>query len=135
MQETPQRRYYEKHKEKYNEYGRNYYHRNVEKCALRAKEWRENNKDYRRTKQREDKRQRKLEAIEYKGGKCERCGYNKCIQALDFHHINPKEKDFTISGGTKSFESLKSELDKCILVCKNCHSEIHAGIYPLTDTE
>ncbi len=77
----------------------------------------------------------KEKCVKYKGGKCERCGYNKCIQALDFHHINPKEKDFTISGGTKSFESLKSELDKCILVCKNCHSEIHADIYPLTDTE
>ena len=57
---------------------------------------------------------------------------------MDFHHINPQEKDFQISGGTKSFESLKSELDKCILVCRNCHSEIHAGlhtdIFPRTDT-
>ena len=69
----------------------------------------------------------KIKMVEYKGGKCEICGYNKCIEALEFHHTNPKEKDFNISGGTKSFNSLKSELDKCILVCANCHREIHNG--------
>lgn len=76
-------------------------------------------------------------AVEYKGGKCCLCGYKKCIKALDFHHVNPKEKDFPISGGTRSFENLKPELDKCILVCRNCHSEIHAylhtDIYPHPD--
>lgn len=70
----------------------------------------------------------KQESINYKGGKCQICGYNKCNSALDFHHLNPKEKDYQISGGTKSFDSLKSELDKCVLVCKNCHSEIHEGL-------
>lgn len=73
----------------------------------------------------------KMKMVEYKGGKCEICGYNKCIEALEFHHINPKEKDFSISGGTKSFNSLKSELDKCVLVCANCHREIHSGITEL----
>ena len=43
----------------------------------------------------------KLKLVEYKGGECERCGYNKCIDSLEFHHIDPNEKDFTISG--KSF--------------------------------
>lgn len=66
--------------------------------------------------------------VQYKGGKCQICGYNRCISALDFHHLNPEEKDFHISGGTKSFEKLKTEVDKCILVCSNCHREIHAGI-------
>ena len=74
-------------------------------------------------------RRRKLKdmAIKYKGGKCEKCGYNKCNGALDFHHLNPLEKDFSISstGTTKSFERIKKELDKCILVCANCHREIH----------
>lgn len=70
----------------------------------------------------------KLKAIEYKGGKCQICRYNKSIRALTFHHINPEEKSFGISGGTKSFEKLKPELDKCILVCQNCHAEIHDGI-------
>lgn len=74
-------------------------------------------------------RRRKLKdmAIEYKGGKCEKCGYNKCNGALEFHHLNPEEKDFSISssGTTKSFERIKIEIDKCILVCANCHREIH----------
>ncbi len=66
-------------------------------------------------------------AVEYKGGECQNCGYNKCISALEFHHLNPDEKDFAISrdGNTRSWEKVKKELDKCILVCANCHREIH----------
>lgn len=72
----------------------------------------------------------KLLAIEYKGGKCEICSYNKCQQALEFHHIDPDKKDFGIGekGYTRSIESVKKEVDKCILVCANCHREIHAGL-------
>ena len=70
----------------------------------------------------------KVKLIEYKGGKCEICGYNRCITALEFHHLNPNEKDFSISGRSLSFDRLKNEVDKCILVCSNCHSEIHAGL-------
>lgn len=70
----------------------------------------------------------KEKLIEYKGGKCQLCGYNKCTTALEFHHLNPSQKDFTISGGTKSFEKAKIEADKCILVCANCHREIHSGL-------
>jgi len=81
------------------------------------------------------KRRRKVKemSIEYKGGCCERCGYNKCIGALEFHHINPEEKDFGIAfkGYTRSWEKVKKELDKCILVCSNCHSEIHEEIKKL----
>lgn len=68
----------------------------------------------------------KKDAIDYKGGKCEICGYNKCIEALEFHHIN-NDKDFGISakGYTRSFKKIKEELDKCILVCANCHRELH----------
>ena len=75
----------------------------------------------------ERRRKTKDMAIEYKGGKCEKCGYNKCNGALEFHHLNPEEKDFSIStsGTTKSFERIKKEIDKCILVCANCHREIH----------
>ena len=74
------------------------------------------------------RREVKRKLIEYKGGKCQICGYNRCQEALEFHHLDPSQKDFTISGGTKSFESLKPEVDKCILVCANCHREIHAGL-------
>jgi len=67
----------------------------------------------------------KQKAIEYKGGKCQKCGYNKCAGAMDFHHLDPKAKDFTISGNFGKWENIKNELDKCILLCKNCHSELH----------
>jgi DNA invertase Pin-like site-specific DNA recombinase len=67
----------------------------------------------------------KLKLVEYKGGVCEKCNYNKCINALEFHHLDPSEKDFTISGKSWSFEKLKKEADKCILVCNRCHTEIH----------
>lgn len=72
----------------------------------------------------------KLMAIEYKGGKCEICGYDKCPDALEFHHLNSNEKDFGIAqkGYTRSFELVKKELDKCILVCSNCHREIHYNL-------
>ena len=70
----------------------------------------------------------KKKLVEYKGGKCECCGYNKCIEALEFHHLDPSKKDFTISGTSRSFDTLKIEADKCILVCSNCHKEIHSGV-------
>lgn len=73
----------------------------------------------------------KKRLIEYKGGKCQICGYNKCQDALEFHHLDPSKKDYNVSGGTKSFNTLKSEVDKCILVCANCHREIHSGITKL----
>lgn len=67
-------------------------------------------------------------ALEYKGGQCQRCGYNKCSQALDLHHLNPNEKDFSLSDRNikLDWEVIKKELDKCILICANCHREIHA---------
>lgn len=63
--------------------------------------------------------------VEYKGGECVKCGYNKCISALHFHHKDASEKDFTISGKSWSFEKLKKEVDKCVLLCSNCHTELH----------
>lgn len=70
----------------------------------------------------------KIKLIEYKGGKCEICGYDKCVRAMEFHHLDTEKKDFTISSKSLSFEKLKMEADKCILVCSNCHCEIHDGI-------
>ena len=71
----------------------------------------------------------KEKLVEYKGGKCTKCGYNKCVEVLQFHHTNPKEKDFTISGKSWAFEKLKKETDKCILLCANCHIEEHNNSY------
>lgn len=67
----------------------------------------------------------KQKLVEYKGGECCRCGYKKETKALTFHHLDPKEKDFNISGKSWSFERLKKEVDKCVLLCANCHIEIH----------
>jgi hypothetical protein len=72
----------------------------------------------------------KKQMVEYKGGSCVICGYNNYMGALEFHHLNPKEKDFNLSHMKKySFgEKIKNELDKCILVCSNCHREIHGKV-------
>lgn len=81
------------------------------------------------------KRRKKIKemAIAYKGGKCNICGYDKCNTALDFHHKDEKNKKFGLSvrGLTRSWDKTKNELDKCILVCANCHREIHEGITQL----
>lgn len=63
------------------------------------------------------------------GEKCQCCGYNKCLTALELHHINPKEKEFTISSNTnRGWSTIVEELKKCTLVCANCHREIEAGL-------
>ncbi len=81
------------------------------------------------------KRRRKIKtlAIAYKGGKCQVCSYRKYQGALDLHHRNRDDKEFSIGqhGYTRSWEKVKAELDKCVLVCANCHREIEAGITQL----
>ena len=75
------------------------------------------------------RRSMKLQVIKMLGGKCSRCGYNKCIDALEFHHKNPKEKEFKLgSGNTMSWKEYKNEVSKCILLCSNCHKEIHSSL-------
>jgi hypothetical protein len=74
------------------------------------------------------RRNLKLKAIEYKGGKCNVCGYKKCPAALEFHHPeDDKEFGLAQKGTCRAWEKVKKELDKCDLVCKNCHTEIHCG--------
>lgn len=68
----------------------------------------------------------KLKAIEYKGGKCVDCGYNKSYAALEFHHRNPDEKNMDWGRLRKrSWATIKKELDKCDMICANCHRERH----------
>lgn len=71
----------------------------------------------------------KKEALEYRGKACFKCGYDKCSQAMDFHHMTKSEKEFGF-GNRKGHLTDKdmSELDKCKTVCCMCHREIHAGI-------
>ncbi len=67
----------------------------------------------------------KYKLIDAHGGKCKRCGYKRSKSALQFHHKDPSQKEFTISKKIKSFEVLLQESMKCELVCSNCHAEIH----------
>lgn len=68
----------------------------------------------------------KLKAVLLLGGKCCKCGYCKNLSALDFHHLDPDNKEENISKLTKKkWATIVEELKKCILVCRNCHAEIH----------
>jgi hypothetical protein len=71
----------------------------------------------------------KLAAIAYKGGKCERCGYDKCPWVLEFHHRDQGDKAFTIGASChmKSWRSVVAEIEKCDLLCANCHREEHGS--------
>lgn len=71
---------------------------------------------------------RKYEYILSRGGKCEKCGYDHNLAALEFHHINPEEKEFQIDirkFANANLNQLKQELDKCVILCANCHRETH----------
>jgi transposase len=63
------------------------------------------------------------------GGSCRLCGYDRCIAALEFHHVEPTEKRFSLShrGVARSLERARAEARKCILLCSNCHAEVEAG--------
>lgn len=79
-------------------------------------------------KQRERALVRKLELLAERGNKCEICGYNKNIAALDFHHLNPKNKSIQLDSrhlSNTSTEKISEEFKKCIVVCANCHRELH----------
>ena len=68
----------------------------------------------------------KAKAVEYLGGKCVDCDLIDDICIYDFHHIDPTKKELAFGQrGGKSFESLKLELDKCVLLCSNCHRKRH----------
>jgi hypothetical protein len=76
------------------------------------------------------RRRLKAKAIDYKGGKCILCGYDRCNAALEFHHLDKTAKSFGLSrkGIIRSWQSIRKELDKCVLICANCHREVEAGV-------
>ncbi len=79
-------------------------------------------------KQKERGLTRKIGLIKKAGGKCSICGYRKNLSALTFHHTDPKSKLFKLdmrSLSNRTFKSVLSEHNKCILVCHNCHTELH----------
>lgn len=70
----------------------------------------------------------KRRAVEYKGGCCQVCGYSRFLGALEFHHTDPSQKDWTVARNHRAWEVLRLELDKCVLLCSNCHREEHGKI-------
>lgn len=79
-----------------------------------------------RLKCHERKMRNKQHAIDYLGGNCCMCGYNKSPAAIDFHHVNPQEKSVTVKQlSACSLEKILREVDKCVLLCSNCHREYH----------
>lgn len=75
-------------------------------------------------------------AITHAGGRCRICGYNRCGEALHFHHIDPTTKSFAISmacAKTRSWKTVRDEVEKCVLLCGNCHAEVHAGLVQLEE--
>ena len=64
------------------------------------------------------------------GGSCSICGYDRCLSALEAHHVDPRIKDFNISERLARLELIECELEKCVLLCSNCHREVHDGLHP-----
>ncbi len=130
--------YYEKNKEKILEYRKDYWTKKKltiteeerQKHRIASKKWRETNYIKYKYKFVAAAKKRillnKQILVDYKGGKCEICGYKKCLGALHFHHRNTKTKEYTISAKLAcSIKILKKEVDKCDLICSNCHAELH----------
>lgn len=82
----------------------------------------------------QQRRSKVLEQLKTESGaKCNECGYSVCLAALEFHHRNPAEKNFQLSSGnTRSLAKMREESKKCVLLCANCHREVHAGIRSLS---
>lgn len=109
--EMGEEKWAEYQKQRVNNKANNYKNKNAEKVV----NWR---------------RRVKIKLIDYLGGKCKICGYDKLVpSAYDFHHRDPSIKEFGISGKTVNFEKLKKEADKCDLLCCRCHQEIHEKEY------
>lgn len=118
------RKYYEKNKEKMLERNKDYYNVNREEIRKRAKIFYKNNtgKVFIQVKKYHNKIVQYVDNYKLSKG-CSVCKYNKCASALEFHHNGDKE--FSISKFYGNIEKLKIEMDKCIILCANCHRELH----------
>ena len=127
------KQYHEKNRKKINEHRRQYYQEHKEKikkynCEKQKKYYK---KHRGRILKRNNNRRKKVKQYinNYKLSKgCEACGYNKCAEALIFHHNKDKNKKFDISRLTRSggsLEKIKNEIKKCKVLCSNCHAELH----------
>ena len=78
----------------------------------------------------DSRRNKKTKLIKLFGGKCKLCGYKKYNGSLDFHHLDPRTKSFSLSvkGLCYSWDSILEEAKKCVILCKNCHMEVESEI-------
>jgi hypothetical protein len=100
---------------------------------IRSERYRKNNPDKVKAATQRNRQKKMALVEEFKSSGCSVCGYNKCSQALDLHHLDPSTKQETVAnliyrGGIKRVES---ELKKCVVLCANCHREHHAGLLDL----
>jgi transposase len=79
------------------------------------------------------RRRTKRKLVEEAGGCCALCGYHRCMAALQFHHVDPAGKAFSMSrqGVTRSLRRAREEAGKCVLLCANCHAMVEAGLLDL----
>lgn len=99
-------------------------------CSQKCKNKFSNQKNQTYNNQQKRGLERKKEIILLKGGCCEKCGYNTSLAALSFHHRDPKEKSHQLDMRTlsnRSWDKILKELEKCDLLCANCHMEEHHG--------
>jgi transposase len=84
-------------------------------------------------------RRRRVKAIlvAEAGGKCVLCGYDRCLSALEFHHLDPSQKRFSVAsrGAARSLQRVREEVAKCVLLCSNCHAEVEAGVAAIQDRQ
>jgi hypothetical protein len=79
------------------------------------------------------RRQIKETLVHEAGGRCRLCGYDRWMGALQFHHVDPAEKEFNIAlrGVARSLDRARREAEKCVLLCANCHAEVEGGFVGL----
>ena len=77
------------------------------------------------------RRRRKVKQtlVDEMGGRCVLCGYDECLNALEFHHRDPTKKEFGVAmrGITRAIDAIRAEVEKCVLLCSNCHAAVEAG--------
>jgi len=97
-------------------------------CSRSCKNADTNNRHQAYTAQQRRGRERKLKLIDLKGSRCERCGYRRNYAALEFHHPDPRQKEFQLdirALSNRRWDMVVAEAKKCILMCANCHAEEH----------
>lgn len=114
-----QKQYRATHKKEIAEWNKQYRKDHLDQIKAYNKQYQQNHKEELNSYNRKRTNSTKAKIVALHGGKCAICGYSKCLAALDFHHVNPEDKDTTVI--------TEEEAEKCILLCSNCHREYHSG--------